>query len=149
MLKECEKVIVIWDLHPPWRDEKPCRRQDRQNIFNALQSENIDLNRISLVCISEELEAWLLADHRAVKEMIAERKHPHPVGKIPKFKRPDKIPKPKTRLTKIFNQELGSRHRYVDYQHAILIAQKINDFGKIKNSESFRRFALKVTDIVL
>jgi len=145
----CVKIIIVWDLYPPWRDEKPCRHQDRESILDCLKAENIDLNRVSLVCICEELEAWLLADHRAVQDMIADLKYPHPVGKVPKFKKPDSISKPKIRLTKIFNQEIGKHRRYIDYQDAIKVAQNITDFNKIKNSESFRRFALKVTGISL
>jgi len=145
----CEKVIIVWDLYPPWGDRKPCRYEDRQNIFNSLRTEHIDLSRVSLVCICEELEAWLLADNKAVKDMIAELKHPHKVGKIQNYKNPDSISNPKKRLTKIFNQELGSSRRYIDYQDAVKIVKKITDFNKIKNSESFRRFALKVSGIDL
>ncbi|MEZ4527952.1 MAG: DUF4276 family protein [Desulfobacterales bacterium] len=139
----------MWDLYPPWRDSKPCRHEDRQNIFNALQTEGIELHRVSLVCICEELEAWLLADNKAVKDMIAELKHPHMVKKIQKFKNPDRIQSPRTKLTKIFNMELGSNRRYIDYQDAIKIAEKITQFDKIKNSESFRRVVLKVSGIDL
>ena len=146
---ECEKVVIIWDLYPKHGQEKPCRHQDREKILANLQAQGVDLNRVSLVCICQEFEAWLLADHRAVENMIAELKHPHSVGKIPKCKKPDSVNKPKTRLTKIFNQELGKHRRYIDYQDAIKIAQNITDFNKIKNSESFRRFALKVTGITL
>ncbi len=129
----CEKVIIVWDLYPPWRDRQPCRYEDRQNIFHALQAEDIDLNCVSLVCICEELEAWLLADNNAVRDMIAELKHPHPVKRIQKFKDPDRIPNPKTKLTRIFNQEFGSNRRYIDYQDAVKIAKKITHFDKIKN----------------
>ena len=142
LLKECKKVIVVWDLYPTWRDVKPCRFQDRQDIFSSLQAQNIDLNRVTLVCVREELEAWLIADKRAVTSVIAKLKHPHQVKKIPQPRKPDNVTKPKTKLIKIFSQELG--YKYVDTRHAILIAQAIPDCSKIKHSESFRRFALKV-----
>ncbi len=107
----CQKVIIVWDLYPPWRDRKPCRYEDRQTLFNSLQTERIDLNQVALVCICEELEAWLLADNQAVRDMIAELKRPHKTGRIRKFNHPDNIANPKTRLNKIFNQELGSGRR--------------------------------------
>lgn len=146
LLKECEKVIVVWDLYPSWREKgmKPCRHEDRQAIFQSLQAENVDLDKVFLVCIKEELEAWLLADYRAVTAMLQPLKHPHPVSRISRYSNPDSIRNPKKRLTKIFNQELGTGRRYVDYQHAILIAKKIPDFNKIRRSESFKKFALKL-----
>ena len=144
LLAECEKVIVIWDLYPAWREKglKPCRFQDRRDIFASLRAQNINLNRVILICIREELEAWLMADKRAITAVITKLKHPHQVGKIPQPRKPDNIPKPKTKLIKIFSQELG--YRYVDTRHALLIARAIPDCSKIKRSESFRRFVIKV-----
>ncbi|MEE8431422.1 MAG: hypothetical protein V3S16_09245, partial [Candidatus Desulfatibia sp.] len=59
------------------------------------------------------------------------------------------IGNPKKRLTKIFTQELAPRRRYVDYRHAILIAREIMDFTKLRRSDSFQRFALKVAGLEL
>jgi len=151
LLGECEKVIIVWDLYPAWREKgiKPCRHEDREAIFQSLQTENIDLDKVLLVCISEELEAWLLADNRAVKAMLQPLKHPHVVGKISKFSKPDHIKNPKKKLTQIFTQELGAGRRYLDYQHAKMLARKIADWKRIRRSDSFRRFALKVAGIEL
>jgi hypothetical protein len=151
LLDECEKVIVVWDLYPAWRERgvRPCRHEDRQAIFQSLQAENIDLDKVILVCIKEELEAWLLADYRAVTAMLQPLKHPHPVSRISRFSNPDNIRNPKKRLTKIFTQELGPRRRYVDYRHALLIARQIADFNWIRRSDSFKRFALKVAGMAL
>jgi hypothetical protein len=102
-----------------------------------------------LVCIQEELEAWLLADHRAVTAMLQPLKHPHAVGRISRFTKPDRIRNPKARLTNIFIRELGRGRRYVDYQHAIMIAKEIHDFKRIRRSDSFKRFALKVSGLEL
>lgn len=59
LLDECEKVIVAWDLYPAWREKgmKPCRHEDCLAIFQSLQSEKVDLDKVFLVCIQEELEA--------------------------------------------------------------------------------------------
>jgi len=151
LLSECEKVIVVWDLYPAWRERgvRPCRHEDRQAIFQSLQAEKVDLNNVFLVCIKEMLEAWLLADYRAVTAMLQPLKHPHPVSRISRFSNPDSIRNPKKRLTKIFTQELGPRRRYVDYRHAILIAREIADFTKIRRSDSFKRFALKTAGLEL
>ena len=151
LLDECEKVIVVWDLYPAWRERgmRPCRHEYRQAIFRSLQAENLDLDKVFLVCIQEELEAWLLADDRAVTAMLQPLKHPHPVSRIKRFSNPDSIRNPKMRLTRIFTHELGPRRRYVDYQHALLIARQIADFTKIRHSNSFQRFALKVAGMEL
>ena len=151
LLDECEKVIIVWDLYPAWRERgmRPCRHEDRQAIFRSLQAENVDLSKVFLVCIQEEIEAWLLADNRAVTAMLKPLKRPHPVSRISRFSKPDNIRNPKKRLTKIFTQELGPSRRYVDYQHAILIAREISDFNRIKGSDSFKRFAFKTAGLVL
>jgi hypothetical protein len=143
LLNECEKAIIVWDLYPAWREKgiKPCRYEDRLTIFQSLQAENVDLNKVILVCFQEELEAWLLADYRAITAMLQPLKHPHRVGRISRFSNPDSIRNPKKRLIKIFTQELGQRRRYVDYQHAIMIAREIPDFSRIRRSDSFKRFS--------
>ncbi len=151
LLDDCKKVIVVWDLYPAWRKKgvRPCRYEDRQAIFQSLQAEKVDLDKVFLVCIQEELEAWLLADYRAVTAMLQPLKHPHSVSRISRFSNPDSIRNPKKRLTKIFTQELGPRRRYVDYRHALLIARKIVDFSRVRRSDSFKRFALKVAGLEL
>ena len=151
LLDECEKVIIVWDLYPAWRERgmRPCRHEDRQAIFRSLQAENVDLSKVFMVCIQEELEAWLLADNRAVTAMLKPLKHPHPVGRISKYSNPDRIKNPKTTLTRIFNHELGNGRGYVDYQHAILIAKEISNFNRIRRSDSFKRFAFKTAGLVL
>jgi hypothetical protein len=149
LVRSCDKVVIIWDLYPSWREKriKPCRKDDRQKIFTSLQSNNVPLNKVSLVCIEEELEAWLLADTRALRSYIATHKHPHPVGNLKNFKKPEGVKDPKTRLTKIFNQEVG--RRYIDYQDAITIAKAVPDFNHLKRSSTFRRFAEKAAGVVL
>ncbi len=151
LLSECEKVIIVWDLYPAWREKgmKPCRHEDRQGIFQSLQAERVDLDKVFLVCIREELEAWLLADYRAVTAMLKPLKRPHPVGRISRFSNPDRIKNPKKRLTKIFTQELGVGRRYIDYRHAIMLVREITDFSRIRRSDSFKRFALKVAGLEL
>jgi len=66
-----------------------------------------------------------------------------------RFSNPDRIRNPKKKLTKIFTQELGSCRRYVDYRHAIMLAREITDFSRIRRSDSFKRFALKVAGLEL
>ena len=130
-------------------DEEALYTELRKAIFQSLEAERINLDRVFLVCIQEELEAWLLADHRAVTAMLRPLKYPHLVGRISKFRNPDNIANPKKRLTQLFTRELGAGRRYVDYQHAIKIAMEIRDFQRMRRSPSFQRFALKVCGVEL
>ena len=147
LLQDCVHVVIIWDLYPAWRERgiRPCRYQDRQDIFQSLTDAGADQNRISLVCIREELEGWLLADKRALQTVIAGMKHPHQVGRIKNYGSPDSIQKPKTKLIQLFQRELGRGRRYIDYQHAKMIVEAIPDLQRIRRSVSFQR----LSDIVV
>lgn len=151
LLSECTRIVIVWDLFPAWREkgEKPCRHDDRANIFASLNAQGLPINKVTLICIEEELESWLIADDRAVKSFLTMKKAPHPVGRIPKIKNPDRTSNPKTRMTKLFNQELGQGIRYEDWKHALPIARLIEDFGKLRRSKCFCRFALKVAGVEL
>lgn len=148
LLEDCEKAIVVWDLYPPWRNTAPCLKEDREKIFAAMEEAGVDTERVDLVCIHEELEAWLVADDRALAEFLRRKKHPHAIGRIPKTwrKNPDRVAKPKTRLARLFQKELGRSRRYIDYQDAGPIAALIRDTGRLRRSPSFQRFQLKVCD---
>src|SRR3972149_7468015 len=64
LVKDCDNVVILWDLYPAWREKgiKPCRKDDRLKIFSSLKANKVPLQKVALVCIEEELEAWLLAD---------------------------------------------------------------------------------------
>jgi len=140
LLQDCEQVIIIWDLFPPWCKTAPCLHQDRVDIFQSLQDAAVDQSRVSLVCVHEELEAWLLADKRALQTVIARFKRPHQVGRIKNYGSPDSIQKPKTKLNQLFQHELGRGRRYNDLQHAKMIVEAIPDLRRIRRSLSFQRF---------
>ena len=147
LLQNCEHVLIIWDLFPPWRETAPCLHQDRMDIFESLDNTGVDQVKVSLVCIREELEAWLLADKRALQTVLARMKHPHPVGTLKNYKNPNAIPQPKTKLIQLFQKELGNSRKYVDFRDAKRIVSKIPDFNKIKRSDSFSRFRAIVTGL--
>jgi hypothetical protein len=141
--EQCEKVIIIWDLHPSWRDTQPCRKEDCETIKQNLSVYGIDSKKFALVCIEEELEAWLIADGQAISSVL--RRPPHPAPRIDDEKKPDRFPKPKTYLGNLFRRNIG--RPYTDYQDAIRIAQRIENFKCLRRSDSFARFAKKVADI--
>ena len=142
-IEKCDKVIVVWDLYPPWRDTNPCRKEDREAIAEAMKNAGVKKRQYEMVCIEEELEAWLVSDERVLRKYIGRKKHPHPLGIIRRNKNPDGIGSPKVWLTKLFNRELGSRTKYIDYVDAERMVKEFEDLNRIKYSASFRRFALK------
>jgi len=144
-LEKCDKIIVIWDLYPAWREkgQNPCRKQDREAIAKTMKNAGVKISQYEMVCIEEELEAWLISDERALRSYIKAKKHPHPLGQIKKNKNPDKQQSPKTWLTKLFNRELGSRRKYIDFIDAEPLVKTFEDLSRIKHSDSFKRFAIK------
>ena len=97
-------------------------------------------SHVFLVCIGEELEAWLLADGRAISNMLSRPAHP---VRVPDVKRPERMRKPKTHLNKVFQRHSG--RPYADRLHAKLIVEALPDLTKIKRCATFVRFAVKVT----
>lgn len=57
----CDRILIIWDLYPAWREnkQKPCRKTDRLAIYKSLENSGVPLANTHLICITEELEAWL------------------------------------------------------------------------------------------
>src|SRR5947209_4158890 len=43
----CQRVVIVWDSHPPWRlenpkAEEPCRHEEREGIFTSLRKAGVD-----------------------------------------------------------------------------------------------------------
>ncbi len=141
----CERVVIVWDLYPAWRESgaKPCRKEDRECINSSLISAGVEVDKIALVCIEEELEAWLLADNRAISNVLSRPTHK---VNIKRQRNPERG-NPKKRMTKLFKEHVGRPYR--DLQHAELIAKSIQDFQRLRKVETFKRFARKVADLEL
>jgi hypothetical protein len=140
----CERVFIIWDLFPDWRNDRtrPCRKEDRDNIFESLNRSNVPLDKVSLICIEEELESWLVADGRAISSFLSTATH---IVSVKHEKNPDRVQNPKKKLNKIFTQNRGSGFNYIDYLHAEKLVVLIPDFQKIKKSVTFCRLYNKLT----
>ena len=143
----CGHVVVVWDLYPPWTAKtKPCRRNDTDAIWASLEKEGVGREKVFLVCIEAELEAWLLSAHQALKGFIKKKKgvHAHKC-KVPRTTNPEALPNPKQHLQKIFqNNALGE---YSDLSHAHRIAAFVTDISELKKCASFQRFVFKVAGI--
>lgn len=146
----CQRVVIVWDSRPPWSLENPkaeefCLHEEREGIFMSLKKAGVSSSNVYLVCIREELEAWLLADKSAIAAAIKKLKSRR-TPRIKDIKTPESVKRPKARLMKIFDQYASGYQAHV---HALKIVKELRDFDKIKRCESFKRFALKATDTML
>lgn len=145
----CDRVIIIWDLYPPWTDGNPCMKDDRQAIHSSIDTEGVDPGKVDLVCIENELETWLMTDIRGVREVI-QLKNPKATVKTPS--KLQQIKKPKSRMIKLFKEQAGIQYNDLVHAEQIAIALAEIDYslGRLrKKSASFCRFAKKVAEIQL
>jgi hypothetical protein len=142
----CARVGVVWDLFPRWRtpEEQHCLGQDRDEILPSLTASGVGPPQVQLVCVQQELEAWLLADSRALASFFSRPEHA--AKKIPEYKHPETLSNPKGYLRKLFQTYLGKTRRYNDMIDALRIFQKLPDWGRIKRCPSFVRFVERVLD---
>lgn len=138
----CQRIFIIWDLYPAWRNGiKPCRTEDRRLIFEALRTANVRRSdHVHLVCIKEELEAWLIADGRALSKVLSSPPHRQP--RIKDRKNPDRVSNPKAKLNSLFKQH--GKGKYIDLIHASKIIDELPDIQRIRRSDSFLRFQTKI-----
>ena len=137
----CDRVLIVWDLFPPWREsgERPCRHDDRQSILESLGQNVVDVSRVHLICIREEIEAWLLADGRALSRVLSKKTRS---VRIVHERSPEELRNPKKRLTRMFRRHSGQP--YSDRIHAEQIVRALPDLNRIRRCPSFVRFAAKV-----
>lgn len=145
-LEDCDRVVIVWDLYPAWRKagERPCRKQDREQILEKLGNAGITNPNVFLVCIEEELEAWLLWEPQAISIFLSK---PHRKIKVNKIGRSEQVKNPKVKLNKIFQENVNIP--YSDRIHAKQIVQNIVNTNRLRRCETFVRFALKVADVEL
>ena len=142
LLKEgCERVLIVWDLHPAWPNErKPCRKVEREAIVSSLGRAGVVNAPVFLVCIEQELESWLLADERKISAYLSTAAHSYPA---PPVRKPDRVPNPKSVMMKHFQTARG--RRYVDRTDAIRILQTAEmNLSRLRRSPTFVRFESKL-----
>lgn len=117
----CDMVAIIWDLEPAWGGKK-CLKTDRERIFNSLNQEGVDLNKVKLIGMDEMLESWLIADGRGVTDYFQSMTS-HPIPPFGDRKTPAKQRKPKEQIKKYNN-------RYNDFTDNIKIVKCLPEFKK-------------------
>ena len=137
----CDRVIILWDLYPAWRDQKPCRKEDRDAIFTSLhQRETLRLDRVHLICIERELETWLIADRILLENAFPGLKRTD----FPNIQRLEKVD-PKTILSNYFRRTTGSPYTGSEKQVWDLL-KHLNDYRQLKRKcDSFQRLADKLS----
>ena len=89
------------------------------------------------------LETWLIVDGRAISKVLSRPTHK---VRINGRKKPEQIRKPKGWLKNTFKKH---RKTYNELTDAEKIIKNIPNLAKIQTIDSFRRFALKLTDKTL
>ena len=146
-IESCERVIIVWDLYPPWKErrQRPCRFNDCKLIKDTLHKAGLterQLERVYLVCIEKELETLLFADAQAIEMYL--RSMTRRSCRIGSIRNPEHLPNPKGRLIQIFQEQTGQK--YLDTRDAEKIIKLVN-IDKIWHCSSFVRFADKVADV--
>jgi len=138
----CERVIIVWDLLPRWRDKniKPYCKNDVAEVRAALQKANVDDERVRLLCITAELETLLIADERALQKLLHRDSHP---ANCPYKKNPQRLADPKGDLDSIFR---AHGRVYSPLTDALKIAQAVEDFNRLGVIPSFKRFKKLLLD---
>lgn len=146
-LESCERVLILWDLCPPWKEKraKACRHNDSNRIRKSLTNAELtsqQLQCIHLVCIEKELETLLLADEQAIGEHLTKLRGPaRGPCKVKRIKDPERHHNPKDVLYRIF-QTNGCR-KYEDLKDAEKMI-KLVDVEKLRVCSSFVRFEMKI-----
>lgn len=142
----CNRVLIVWDLLADWQEYegKGCRHDDKEEIYQSLNAAGLARNdrRVRLHCIEKMLDAWIIADERAVGAFLSTAAHP---VRVPRNRRAEQISDPKAALTTLFKQYGGRTRQYVDWQHAIRIAERLPDLTRLRKLESFKHFETKLT----
>jgi hypothetical protein len=142
----CSRVVILWDLLPDFNEYegRGCRHDDKEQISDSLRSAELDPAdpRIQVVCIEKMLEAWIMADERALSAFLSTDAHR---VRVSRCKAPESVPDPKAALITLFRKSGSRIRRYVDYEHAIKIVRLLPDLNRLRRSESFCRFEEKLT----
>lgn len=139
----CDLALIVWDLKPYWEDadEKNCKseadllRSKLEGVDDAVRS------KIRLLCITWELETWLIAEPAAVVDYLSTTTR----KAVFSCKKPLAKNDAKATLDKACKAARGNSRRYEDYREAIRIARHITSTSKLRGVPSFARFSALIT----
>ncbi len=144
-----ERVLIMWDIMPRW-GRPDGELQDTQDLQVSLGNAGVAAHPcLFLIAIHKELEAWLLADGKALSAVLSRPAHPVTIANT---NNADTVANPKKRLAKLFAQHkvpFGVQPAQGTYQPklaAIRIAENIPaHFGQLGKLASFKKFGRSLT----
>lgn len=140
--KNCDKVFIIWDLHPGW-GTKVCRHKDTESIFDKLKENNIPIDKVKLICIEAMLESFFLTDGKGVT-IYFQSKTDHRINPFKNGSYKTKNPKDVIiKYTK--NNKLRD---FNDFKDSFGIIKSYDNYDKIiKKNPSFNRLYKSIIEI--
>lgn len=140
----CQRVFVVWDLLPCdtafQAGGKPSCANERAHLWERLRKQDRNNRKTVMLCVTHELDNWLLADGAALTAVLS--RPTHPIKPIPDQKDPENIPNPKAILKKLFKQH--GRGDYEDVFHAVKIISEVQNLSKLERAPSFKRLREKL-----
>lgn len=139
----CQHVFVVWDLRPAWPndDALDCVRECEM-VRAKLNAARVPEAKATCVCITKELEVWLLADTEALRKFCGPPEHPK--ARIPKQGRLEHIDWPKDRVEKLC--QIRGR-KFVASVHALQILKAARR-EKLRKVHSYARFEDKLAALL-
>lgn len=139
----CDLVLVVWDLKPYWEEapDTTCEAEagELRGRLEALPKRTAA--KIRLLCLTWELETWLIADARAVNAHLSTAAHRSKFRCKTPLSRSD----PKAFLDGACRKHRGRSRRYEDFREAIQIVRLIPDTSRLRKVPSFTRFGRFIT----
>ena len=135
----CQHVFVLWDLRPAWPNGDPsdCVRETAI-VKSQLRAAKVPKNKATCVCITQELEVWLLADAEALRRFCSTDAHQQ--KPIPNQGRVERIDWPKKQVEKLLRDRTK---RYAPHYDAIKIIRDA-DPNKLRKVQSYARLEDKL-----
>jgi hypothetical protein len=121
----CDLVLVVWDLTPYWEDamHRTCEAEAEELRVRLAALPKRTAAKIKLLCLTWELETWLIADARAVNAHLSTDAHRSKFRCKTPLSRID----PKAFLDGECRKHRGRSRRYEDFREAIQIVRLIPD----------------------
>lgn len=139
----CDLAVIVWDLKPVWEDapEETCESEAEMLRAKLAVIDPTIRPKIKLLCITWELETWLIANPAAIQEHLSTK------TRKAKFacSKPLSKTNPKAFLIKEFKKARGSNRLYEDLRESIQIARLIKNTSKLRKIDSFARFSNLIT----